>query len=88
MAAKIERYAQRVLAAAEAQSVIDPAQRLLLEAAARADAERRISAQMPDEEKARRADFVIDNSRGFDHLKAQVEAVVSALKTAASSASH
>jgi dephospho-CoA kinase len=86
--AKIERYAQRVLAAAEAKRRIEPAERVRLDASARADAERRISAQMPDQEKARRADFVIDNSRGFDQLKAQVEAVVNTLKSAASSASR
>jgi dephospho-CoA kinase len=86
--AKIERYAERVLAAAEAENPVGPAERVRLIEAARADAERRISAQMPDEEKARRADFVIDNSRGFEHLKAQVDAVVSALKSAASVASR
>ncbi|HEY0564692.1 MAG TPA: dephospho-CoA kinase, partial [Terriglobales bacterium] len=85
---KIERYAERVLTAAEAQNPVRPAERVRLLEAARADAERRISAQMPDEEKARRADFVIDNSRGFEHLKAQVDAVVSALKSAASVASR
>jgi dephospho-CoA kinase len=40
---------------------------------------------MPDQEKARRAEFVIDNSLDFPRLRTQVEAVVAALKSAACS---
>jgi len=36
--------------------------------------------QMPDEEKRRRADFVVDTSQGFDHARAQVRDI---LKTVA-----
>jgi len=39
------------------------------------EAERRIAAQMPTEEKARRADAVIDNSRGLDETFRQVDAL-------------
>lgn len=39
------------------------------------EAERRIAAQMPTEEKARRADAVIDNSRGLEETFRQVDAL-------------
>src|SRR5438270_3628191 len=39
---------------------------------AQAEVERRSQAQLPCEEKARRADYVIDNSRGLAELDAQV----------------
>ena len=38
-----------------------------------ADAEARLAAQLPDEEKARRADWVIDNSGAPSHTRAQVQ---------------
>lgn len=44
----------------------------LSEQEARAEVERRSQAQLPCEEKARRADFVIDNSKGLAELDAQV----------------
>ena len=41
----------------------------------RAEAEQRIAAQMPQEEKKRYADFLIDTSDGFDEARRQTEAV-------------
>ncbi|HEX8196588.1 MAG TPA: dephospho-CoA kinase [Pyrinomonadaceae bacterium] len=41
----------------------------------RAEAEQRIAAQMPQEEKKRYADFLIDSSDGFDETKRQVQDV-------------
>jgi dephospho-CoA kinase len=35
--------------------------------------------QMPDEEKRRRADFVVDTSQGFDHARAQVRDILKAV---------
>jgi dephospho-CoA kinase len=37
--------------------------------------------QMPDEEKRRRADFVVDTSRGIDDARAQVRAILDAVVT-------
>lgn len=65
---KIERYAQRV-----AREGGD-------EAAARAEAERRIAAQMPDEEKIKAADFVIDNSGPLTATQRQVDSVMDELQ--------
>jgi dephospho-CoA kinase len=53
------------------------------EDAARADVERRTKAQMPDEEKARRADFVIDNSGSVEETRHQVQQIYSELKVLA-----
>jgi dephospho-CoA kinase len=53
------------------------------EAEARADVERRTKAQLPDEEKMRRADFVIDNSGPVDITRHQVERIFSELKVLA-----
>ena len=53
------------------------------EDAARADVERRTKAQMPDEEKARRADFVIDNSGSVEEARHQVQRIYSELKVLA-----
>jgi len=53
------------------------------EADAQADVERRNKAQMPDEEKARRADFVIDNSGPVDLTRHQVERIYAELKVLA-----
>lgn len=50
------------------------------EDAARADVERRTKAQMSDEEKARRADFVIDNSGSVEETRHQVQRIYSELK--------
>lgn len=41
----------------------------------RVEAERRIAAQMPQEEKKKYADFLIDTSGGFEDARKQVEAI-------------
>jgi len=38
-----------------------------------------VAKQVPDAEKRRRADFVVDTSRGFDHARAQVRDILSAI---------
>jgi dephospho-CoA kinase len=38
-----------------------------------------LAKQMPDEEKRRRADFVVDTSQGFDTARAQVRAILAAV---------
>lgn len=40
-----------------------------------------VSRQMPDSEKRRRADFVVDTSRGFDAVRAEVKAILRAVAT-------
>jgi dephospho-CoA kinase len=47
---------------------------------AREEAERRIAAQMPQEEKLRYADFSIDTSEGFDDTRRQTAEVYAALR--------
>jgi dephospho-CoA kinase len=67
-----------------AQKVARFAQRTgMSEEAARADVERRNRAQMPDEEKARRTDFVIDNSGSVEETRHQVQRIYSELKVLA-----
>ncbi|MEA2174705.1 MAG: dephospho-CoA kinase [Blastocatellia bacterium] len=46
----------------------------------REEAASRIAAQMPQEEKKRYADYLIDTSEGFDETRRQTELVYSALK--------
>lgn len=53
------------------------------EAQAQAEVERRSKAQIPDDEKARRADFVIDNSGALDETYHQVERIYAELKVLA-----
>jgi dephospho-CoA kinase len=53
------------------------------EAQAQAEVERRSKAQIPDDEKARRADFVIDNSGSVDESRHQVERIYAELKVLA-----
>ena len=55
----------------------------LTEEAARAEVERRTRAQMPDEEKARHADFVVDNSGSAVAMRDQVQRIYSELKALA-----
>jgi len=55
----------------------------LSEDAARVDVDRRTKAQMPDEEKARHADFVIDNSGSVEETRQQVQRIYSELKVLA-----
>jgi dephospho-CoA kinase len=38
-----------------------------------------LSKQMPDAEKRRRADFVVDSSQGFESARAQVRAILDAV---------
>jgi dephospho-CoA kinase len=49
----------------------------------REEAERRIAAQMPQAEKMRHADFLIDTSGSFDDTRRQVEAVYAKLEALA-----
>ncbi len=53
------------------------------EAQARAEVERRSKAQMPDDEKMHRADFVIDNSGPLDVTRHQVERIYAEFKVLA-----
>ncbi|MEO6333796.1 MAG: dephospho-CoA kinase [Pyrinomonadaceae bacterium] len=46
----------------------------------RANAEKRIASQMPQDEKKRHADFLIDTSNGFDETRRQTEDVFRQLK--------
>ena len=62
---KVERYAQRAAMSLEE---------------ARAEVQRRSAAQLPDEEKASRADYVIDNSGSIEQTARQVDAVWSELR--------
>ncbi len=50
------------------------------EDAARAEVTRRMAAQLPDEEKIKAADFVIDNSGSLEATERQVQQVFSALR--------
>ncbi len=56
------------------------------EAAAQIEVERRMKSQIPDEEKARRADYVIDNSGSLEETRRQVEKVFTELKALAQGA--
>ena len=63
------------------QRVLRFARRLgISEDAARAEVARRMAAQMPDEEKIKAADFVIDNSGSLDATEQQVRRVFAALR--------
>jgi len=62
---KVERYARR------AKTSLDDA---------RAEVLRRSAAQMPDEEKAKRGDYVIDNSGSIDDTTRQVDAIWAELR--------
>jgi dephospho-CoA kinase len=55
-------------------------QRLLAKGLTREDAERRIAAQMPMEEKRQRADYVVDCSGSKEDARRQVEALFPQLK--------
>lgn len=50
------------------------------EAAARAEVTRRMAAQLPDEEKIKAADFVIDNSGSLESTEQQVQQVFQSLR--------
>lgn len=63
------------------QKVTRYAQRLgIPESAARGEVERRSKAQLSDDEKVRRADFVIDNSGPLELTRQQVERIYAELK--------
>lgn len=51
--------------------------------AARAEVQRRMAAQLPDAEKVKAADFVIDNSGSLNHTREQVRAAWQKLEAAA-----
>jgi dephospho-CoA kinase len=40
-----------------------------------------LAKQMPDAEKRRRADFVVDSSQGFDHTRAQIRDILQSVAT-------
>jgi dephospho-CoA kinase len=40
-----------------------------------------LAKQMPDDEKRRRADFIVDTSRGFEATRAEVRAILDAVAT-------
>ncbi|MCU1284152.1 MAG: coaE [Acidobacteriales bacterium] len=60
----------------------DPIRRLPQDAAVR-EIRRRMAAQLPDEEKVKRADFVIDNSGSLAETEAQVDTLMQELRTLA-----
>jgi dephospho-CoA kinase len=63
------------------QRIIRYAKRMgISEAAARAEVSRRMAAQLPDEEKIKAADFVIDNSGPLDATESQVQRIFAALR--------
>ncbi len=81
---KRSRYAERVLAAIERdQGPLGAVRRGQLLMEARADAERRIAAQIPDETKRARADFVIENDGSLQELEEKVKDVVKMLRALA-----
>ena len=67
---RVERYAQRIG---------------IPLAAALSEVERRSAAQLPDEEKVRHADYVIENSGGVEETERQVEEIWNKLQTLAGS---
>ena len=65
------------------QRILRYARRLgISEDAARAEVTRRMAAQIPDEEKIKAADFVIDNSGSLDATEQQVQRVFAELRLA------
>jgi dephospho-CoA kinase len=66
--ARLQRFAHRLH--------LDPPQ-------AQQEMERRMAAQMPDEEKAKRADYVIDNSGALADTERQVDKIMQELRKAA-----
>jgi dephospho-CoA kinase len=40
-----------------------------------------LAKQLPDAEKRRRADFVVDSSQGFDHTRAQIRDILRSVAT-------
>ena len=66
------------------QKIARFAQRTHMEpAAAEAEVKRRMAAQLPDEEKVRAADYVIDNSGALSELETKVDALMAELRKVA-----
>jgi dephospho-CoA kinase len=40
-----------------------------------------LAQQLPDAEKRRRADFIVDSSQGFDHTRAQIRDILRSVAT-------
>jgi dephospho-CoA kinase len=74
---KVERYLRRTITADSGP---------LAEISARKEAQRRMAAQISDEEKIKFADFVIDNSGSLEITERQVDAMMTTLRHAASAA--
>lgn len=70
-AAKAERFARRVAGTAAGEAELE---------AARAEARRRIAAQIPDAEKIKVADHVIDNSGTLEETRRQVASMMEKLR--------
>ncbi len=76
----LDKTVEKVIVVASAREV--QLKRLVENRAmAKEDAENRISSQIPVEEKAKRADFVIDNNTTFEELRAQVEKVYGIIRS-------
>jgi dephospho-CoA kinase len=71
---KIERYLGRMVSRGGTWAPFDPK-------TARAEAEKRIAAQLSDQEKIKAADFVIDNSGWIEQTEKQVEKLMQELRT-------
>ena len=70
-----------VVTCSDEQRVERFARRLNIDAAAaRREVERRMAAQLPDSEKVKRADFVIDNAGSLDNTEAQVRNIYAVLE--------
>ena len=70
---KIERFIRRVVAGGKGSLEAD-------EAVARKEAEKRMAAQLADDEKIKVADFVIDNSGSDEHTEEQVNKLMQELQ--------
>lgn len=71
---KIRRFLARVVPAGATPQRYSEAER---------DAWARLRAQLPDDVKTARSDFIIDNSGSLDHTRAQVARIAATLRTAA-----
>lgn len=73
----LERYVDRTVVVTVGEAA--RRERLIARGMTADDIERRLAAQMPETEKARRADHVIDNSGTLEATRAQVVALLQAL---------
>jgi dephospho-CoA kinase len=70
-----------VVTCSDEQRIERFARRLNIDAAAaRREVERRMAAQLPDSEKVKKADFVIDNAGSLDNTEAQVRSIYAVLE--------